>query len=132
MKRICRSIVYFLLLPLVAAALYGEASQNLSRAGHNWVRITIVILFCGLDWIWVKHDEIRRLREMVGHEQPHKKHLPGPNREALMHVDGSRNPLAAKGRMGNAFGEMGHPGKDNGKPVPSVFFLQSHPKNHRH
>jgi hypothetical protein len=65
MNKFLRSLLFFLLIPIAAAAFYWETSLNISAANHDVLQIIIVLSFCGLALNWIRYDEKCRLREIA-------------------------------------------------------------------
>jgi hypothetical protein len=59
-----RSIIMFLLLPILIIALFWEAGLALSEAGHAFAQISIVVILCALALRIAHIDEMERLKEI--------------------------------------------------------------------
>lgn len=65
MIKILRSLLFFLLIPIAAAAFYWETNLNVSAVNHDMLQFIIVLSFCGLALNWIRYDEKCRLREIA-------------------------------------------------------------------
>jgi hypothetical protein len=103
-----RSILMFLLLPILIIAFYWEAGLPLPTAGHAFAQILIVVIICALALRIARIDEMERLKEING-SYATRYHKDPKNGEVVWSLHVEKHVTSIEANNGNGHWNESHP-----------------------